>query len=73
VAIEGHGVAVNVHFQPLPLLTAYKSRGYNIADFPVAFENYAAVVSIPVYYQLTDEEVERVISAVRSAVTEVLS
>ena len=71
--ISAQGVSVNVHFQPLPMLTAYKNMGYDIADFPVAFDNYQRVISLPVYYQLTDEQVEKVISAVKSATEELLS
>ncbi|PCJ81374.1 MAG: capsular biosynthesis protein [Flavobacteriales bacterium] len=64
-------VAVNVHFQPLPLLTAYKSRGYNISDFPVAYDNYSREITLPVYYDLTDQNVQTVINAVVNAVEKV--
>ncbi len=65
-------VAVNVHFQPLPLLTAYKKRGYSIDDYPEAYLKYAAEISLPVYYNLSDEQVNTVISAVKYAVKLVL-
>lgn len=65
-------VAVNVHFQPLPLLTAYKERGYSIDDYPEAYLKYAAEISLPVYYNLSDEQVNTVISAVKYAVKLVL-
>lgn len=65
-------VAVNVHFQPLPLLTAYKERGYSIDDYPEAYLKYAAEISLPVYYNLSDEQVNTVISAVNNAVKLVL-
>lgn len=61
-------VSVNVHFIPLPMLTAYKKRGYNIEDYPITYDNYSREISLPVYYDLTDEQVEQVIAAVRSAV-----
>ena len=61
-------VAVNVHFIPLPMLTAYKKRGYNIQDYPVTYDNYSREISLPVYYDLSDENVETVLSAVISAV-----
>ena len=60
-------VTVNVHFIPLPLLTCYKSRGYNITDYPVAYDNFSREISLPVYYDLTDEQVETVIAAVKNA------
>jgi dTDP-4-amino-4,6-dideoxygalactose transaminase len=59
-----HDVAVNVHFQPLPLLSAYKNLGYQITDFPQAYANYSTEISLPVYYDLNDEQVMQVIAAV---------
>lgn len=53
-------VAVNVHFQPLPLLTAYKKRGYKMEDYPEAWKKYANEISLPVYFDLTDEQVQTV-------------
>lgn len=60
-------VSVNVHFIPLPMLTAYKSRGYKIEDYPVTYDNYSREISLPVYYNLTDEQVAQVIKAVQQA------
>lgn len=65
-------VAVNVHYLPLPMLSFYKHRGYNIEDFPTAFDNYKAEISLPVYYDLSDEDVNTVIKAVVNAVNKVL-
>ena len=65
------GVAANVHFIPLPLLTAYKSLGYNIADYPNAYRQYACEISLPVYFNLTDEQVAEVIRVAKAAVSEV--
>jgi dTDP-4-amino-4,6-dideoxygalactose transaminase len=65
-------VSVNVHFQPLPLLTAYKSMGYTMSDYPVAFSNYANEISLPVYFSLSDEDLEKVSTAVINAVQKVL-
>jgi len=63
-----NGVAVNVHFIPLPMMTYYKGIGYNIADFPVSYSNYSRVISLPVYYDLTDEQVRVVIETVKASV-----
>lgn len=63
-------VATNVHFIPLPLLTAYKSLGYRIEDYPNAYRKYACEISLPVYYNLTDEQVEEVIRVVKTCVPE---
>lgn len=64
------GVSVNVHFIPLPMMTYYKGIGFNIDDFPVSYCNYKRVISLPVYYDLTDEQVDRVIASVRKAVAD---
>ncbi|MHC1706110.1 MAG: DegT/DnrJ/EryC1/StrS family aminotransferase [Bacteroidales bacterium] len=65
-------VAVNVHFVPLPLFTCYKSLGYLMADYPSAWDNYSREISLPVYYDLTDEMVDYVIQSVIHAVNHVL-
>lgn len=65
-------VSVNVHFQPLPLLTAYKKRGYKMEDYPESWAKYSTEISLPVYYDLSDVQVKTVISAVVKAVTTVL-
>lgn len=65
-------VSVNVHFQPLPLLTAYKSIGYKMNDYPIAFDNYKNEITLPVYFNLTDEQVDTVIAAVNESVNEVI-
>jgi dTDP-4-amino-4,6-dideoxygalactose transaminase len=67
------GVSVNVHFQPLPLLTAYKNMGYTMDDYPVAWKNYSSEISLPVYYDLTTEQIQTVLKAVSDSVKEVLN
>ncbi|HVX51273.1 MAG TPA: DegT/DnrJ/EryC1/StrS family aminotransferase, partial [Chitinophagaceae bacterium] len=52
--ITAKGVAVNVHFIPMPLLTVFKNAGYNIADYPETYLMYSGEISLPVYPQLTD-------------------
>jgi dTDP-4-amino-4,6-dideoxygalactose transaminase len=66
--IYEQGVAVNVHFIPLPMMSFYKNEGYKIEDYPVSLCNYSRVISLPVYYDLTDEQVDRVIASVELAV-----
>lgn len=66
-------VSVNVHFQPLPLLTAYKKRGFKMEDYPEAYQKYANEISLPVYFDLTDSQVQEVIQAVKTAVSKVLN
>ncbi|MEI8005786.1 MAG: DegT/DnrJ/EryC1/StrS family aminotransferase [Bacteroidota bacterium] len=60
-------VAVNVHFVPLPMMTYYKSLGYRMEDYPVAYNNYSREITLPVYYDLTDDMVDEVVRAVVNA------
>lgn len=55
------GVMLNVHFKPLPMMTAYRSLGFSEKDYPNACEYYRNEITLPLYSKLTDEEVERVI------------
>jgi dTDP-4-amino-4,6-dideoxygalactose transaminase len=61
-------VSVNVHFLPVPTLTAYKKRGYNIEDYPETWNKYQNEITLPVYFNLTDEQVNTVVQAVIQAV-----
>jgi dTDP-4-amino-4,6-dideoxygalactose transaminase len=65
-------VAVNVHFIPLPMLTAYRNLGYTMEPFPEAMAQYSNEISLPLYYNLTDEQVAEVIRAVAEAVKTVM-
>lgn len=62
--IADNEVAVNVHFIPLPMLSFFKNMGYDISNYPQAYQNYACEISLPIYPQLTDEEVDYVIQTV---------
>lgn len=65
-------VSVNVHFQPLPILTAYKKRGFKMEDYPETWNKYSNEISLPVYFNLTNEQVDMVIEAVKVAVQKVI-
>ncbi|GAB7231599.1 DegT/DnrJ/EryC1/StrS family aminotransferase [Facklamia hominis] len=54
------GIACNVHYKPLPMMTAYKNLGFNIEDFPNAYNQYKNEVTLPLHTLLSDEEVEYV-------------
>ncbi len=56
------GIACNVHYKPLPMMTAYKSLGFDIADYPRAYDMYRNEVTLPLHTRLTDEDVEYVLS-----------
>jgi dTDP-4-amino-4,6-dideoxygalactose transaminase len=70
--IAQRGVSVNVHFIPLPLLSFYKAQGNRMEDFPNAYRHYSREISLPVYYDLTDAQVDEVVRAVKEAVNEVM-
>ena len=55
------GVAANVHYKPLPMLTAYKNLGFSIEDYPNAYELFSNEITLPLHTKLTDEEVDYVI------------
>ena len=55
------GIACNVHFKPLPMMTAYKNLGFDIKDFPNAYSQFVNEITLPLHTGLTDEQVECVI------------
>lgn len=55
------GIACNVHYKPLPMMTAYKNMGFDIQDFPNAYDRFENEITLPLHTKLTDEEVEYVI------------
>lgn len=65
-------VSVNVHFLPLPTLTAYKKRGYKIENYPETWNKYVNEITLPVYFNLTDDQLKIVVSAVVNSVEKVL-
>ena len=70
--ISKTGVAVNVHFIPMPMLTLFKNLGYDIKDFPRSFDNYSREISLPIYPQLSTDQVEYIISAVINSCNSVI-
>ncbi len=61
--LASYGVAANVHYKPLPMMTAYKTFGWNINDFPNAYSYYHNLISLPLHTKLDDEDVEYVIKS----------
>jgi dTDP-4-amino-4,6-dideoxygalactose transaminase len=61
------GVACNVHYKPLPLLTAYKNLGFDIKDFPNAFRQYENEATLPLHTRLTNDEVDYVIDSFKES------
>lgn len=60
-------VAVNVHFIPMPMLSFFSSLGYDIKNYPQAYENFKGEISLPIYPQLDEEKLDFIIKAVKDA------
>ena len=56
------GIATNVHYKPLPMFTAYKELGFDIKDYPNAYDFYHNAITLPLHTKLTDEDVMYVIA-----------
>ena len=57
------GIACNVHYKPLPLLTAYKNLGFDIKDYPNAYDMYKNEITLPLHTHLSDEDIEYIIQS----------
>ncbi|MEZ7497306.1 DegT/DnrJ/EryC1/StrS aminotransferase family protein [Flavobacterium sp. Arc3] len=69
--IFDNDVSVNVHYKPLPLLSYYESLNYDMNDFPIAKELWETEISLPVFHDLSEEQLERVIEVVVNAVNKI--
>lgn len=65
------GIATNVHYKPLPMLTAYKNLGFDIKEYPNAFDMYKNEITLPLHTMLTDEEVEYVVNCFRGIIEDI--
>jgi dTDP-4-amino-4,6-dideoxygalactose transaminase len=65
-------VSVNVHFIPVPMTSYYKSLGFKIDDYPITYQNFSCEISLPVFIDLTDDEIQNVAKAVIDGVKSVL-
>ena len=70
--ITKKGVAVNVHFIPVPATSFYKSLGYDLLNYPVTYNNFSREISLPVFYDLSPEQQNTVINSVKNAVNTIL-
>ena len=64
------GVATNVHYKPLPMLTAYRNMGFDIKDYPNAFDAYKNEITLPLYSKLTEEQVSYITDSVKAVLKE---
>lgn len=67
-ALAEQGVSTNVHFKPLPMMTAYKDYGWDIKDFPNTYDYYHNLITLPLHTKLSDEEVSYIIEKLESVV-----
>jgi dTDP-4-amino-4,6-dideoxygalactose transaminase len=71
--IAKEGVAVNVHFIPMPMLTLFKNLGYKMEDYPTTYANFACEISLPIYPQLTTEQVNYIVDSIHNAYQQVIA
>ena len=72
IKLAERGVNTNVHYKPLPMMTAYKKMGWDIKDFPNAYAYYENLITLPLHTKLSDEDVEYVIENFKEVVKEYL-
>ena len=65
------GIATNVHYKPLPMMTAYKNIGFKMKDFPNAFNQYKNEITLPLYSRLTEDEAEYVADSITEIIKEI--
>jgi len=71
--INKREVAVNVHFVPLPMLKIFKERNYDINDYPVSYDNYSREITLPVYPQLSEEDISTIVDSVKGSYDAVMN
>ena len=62
------GVNTNVHYKPMPMMTAYKDMGFDIKDFPNTFDYYHNLITLPLHTKLNDEDVKYILEKLESVV-----
>lgn len=73
VNMSGHGVACNVHYKPLPMMTAYKNLGFDIKDYPNAYDQFENEITLPLHTRLSDADTAYVIQSYIKCVDDVRS
>ena len=71
VKMAERGVTTNVHYKPLPMMTAYKKMGFSIEDYPNSYSRYCNEVTLPLHTKLTDEDVDYIIDSVIAVLKEI--
>lgn len=70
IKLAERGVATNVHYKPLPMMTAYKDLGWDIKDFPNAYAYYENLITLPLHTKLSDEDVDYIVDEFKAVVKE---
>lgn len=70
IKMAEQGIATNVHYKPLPMMTAYKAYGWDIKDFPNAYAYYENLITLPLHTLLSDDDVEYVVENFKNIVKE---
>ena len=68
--MKERGISTNVHYKPLPMMTAYKQMGWDIEDFPNSYDYYRNLITLPLYSRLTDEDVEYICGVLKEVWTD---
>lgn len=63
------GIACNVHYKPLPMLSAYKNLGFDIKDYPNAYNRFINEITLPLHTKLSDEDVDYIIENFKEIVS----
>ena len=63
VKLAEEGIAANVHYKPLPMMTGYRKIGFDIIDYPNAYRQFVNEITLPLHTRLTDEEIDYVIAS----------
>lgn len=71
VAMAERGIATNVHYKPLPMMTAYKALGFDIKNFPNAYAHFENEITLPLHTRLTDEEIDYIIEQYTDILTHI--
>lgn len=72
IKLAEQGISTNVHYKPLPMMTAYKKMGWDIKDFPNAYAYYENLITLPLHTKLSDEDVNYIVEKFRNVIKEYL-
>lgn len=68
IKLGERGIATNVHYKPLPMMSAYQELGWDIKDFPNAYSYYENLISLPLHTKLSEEDVAYIVKEFEAVV-----